>query len=66
MIRILKPGKENFAQCDHCGCFFAYKKEDTFSVYVFANENVKISQRYVKCPECGYDIWTDIKDTEEE
>ena len=59
MIRILKPGNENIAVCNRCGCAFAFEKEDTHEVDVCASEKVRISQSYVKCPECGYDIWVE-------
>ena len=59
MIRILKPGNENIAVCNRCGCAFAFEKEDTHEVDIFASDKVRISKSYVKCPECGYDIWAD-------
>lgn len=50
-MNVIKHGKyynkSMVITCKHCGCMFKYSQLDV-NTYTFAN-------RYVDCPECGYE-----------
>lgn len=58
-MRIIKEGKMNLPKevektCEHCGCVFAYEKEDVKNGVTLYPDCRKVD--YVLCPTCGENI----------
>lgn len=56
-MKIIKPGKikpDRRVTCAHCECEFEYEHSDTYYYLGTWSE-----YRFVRCPECGYQIVVD-------
>lgn len=65
MVRIIEHGRiierenDHKIKCDVCGCVFLFSRDDTVisAEIISFEENKWVNHHYIRCPDCGHDIY---------